>query len=511
MKSCLRLVICVFMTVLFLTPQQVSVSASYMPLISDTQAVVLQVVDGEHLRVQPVGTNQVALVRLAGVNTHGRRDSREFMTGALVGRTVELILSATNGANAVHERWTPVYLTHNGVVYNRALMQRGLAVVDPEYQGDWMYNLLVDDASRAEEADLGLWEDIGFGTTQAPRMWRGGWGFFHDERVNINTATIAQINRILDTPSSVGRDIVRFRYHTPFQNVGDVRFADRLTRDEFDDLWDLMKVTTNINTASMDELLQLIDVDPSDARAIIRFREGRWFSSIYQLRDERLISPRAFEQNRPFLAVSDVDEIMVAYPDIIVDVNTATAQELQEAGLTSSQANAVVNARVNGYTLKSIGELLHMPGVRLNYLRLHEISDNIRVFYGQDWNRWNRNLRPVFININTATRDELWHLGFNEQQVNALLARRGRMDSAHDIPFDISSWDHSVTLFTNVNRATPQEWMSLDVDMPYSFARVLSQEARHNPFGTMRELREFFYDNGHYYVYRRIHWFLTLR
>ena len=490
--------------------QQAAAASQYMPLLSDTRAVVLQVIDGDALRVQPVGTNQVALVHLAGITAQGRRDSREFMTGALLGRTVELLLSTTTGSR-FDDRWTPVYLSHNGVVYNRSLVQRGLAVVDTEYQGGWMQSVLEDDVSRAQEARLGRWEDTGFRTTHAPRMWRGGFGFFREERVNINTATAAQINRVLDTPAFVGRDIVSFRHHSPFQNVGDVKFVDVLSRARFEEIWDAMKVTTNINTASVDELIQLIDVSSSDARAIISFRDQRWFSSIYQLRDQNLISPRAFEQNRPFLAINEVDEIMVAYPDIIVDVNTATAEELQQAGLSVSQANAVVNARVNGYTIKSIGELVHMPGVRLSVGQLHQIADNIRVNYGRDWTIWHRRLRPVFININTATRDELWHLGFNEWQVNSILARQGRMDSAHDIPFDVSDRDHSITLFTNINFATPQEWMSLDVNMPYEFARTLFNEARYNPFGTMSELRDFFYDNGHGSLYRRIHWYLVLR
>jgi len=287
-----------------------------------------------------------------------------------------------------------------------------------------------------------------------------------------------------------------------------VMFAPRaLTRDEFEYFWGAMKVSTNINTANEEELAQLIDVSISGARAIVRYRERGRFTSVYQLLDADLMSPAVFERNRSFITVYDNDEIYGVRAGM-VNINTATARELEQAGLTSGQANAVVNARGNGYTIKSIGEIQHIPGVNITDRRLHEIAFYIRTGYDDDWAL---GFAPDMVNINTATREELWRVGFSEWQVNQLLNRRGRMNSGRDIPFNVVAFDQDITLFTNVNRAAPREWMSLTVDMSQSMANALSNETASHPFATFIEVREFFYDHGYGNVFHRIRSFLVLR
>ena len=343
-----RFTICFLLAISFLLypTQYVSANTTYVRLSGDIYAQVLQVIDGDALRVQPAGTSQVALVRLAGITTTGRRDAQDFMTGALLGRTVELRLSAAEVPNLrFDDRWASVYVIYNQVVYNRALVQHGLAWVEPGYQGNWMYSTLVSDAARAHGAGLGIWEETGFRTDPIPHRRRFGIGGGRwDERVNINTATAAQINRVLyDTRSGVGSEIVRSR---PFRDVDEVRFIGILGRDEFDYFWDAMKVSTNINTATEAELIQLFDVNANAARDIIRFRERQRFHSIYQLRDENLMSTQTFERNRPFMAVHYVDEIVGVHSGIIMlDVNDATVQEWMSlpGNMPRSFANLLVN------------------------------------------------------------------------------------------------------------------------------------------------------------------------
>ena len=509
-------------------------STQYVHIVSPVYARVQQVIDGDALRVQISGTNSTALVWLAGVNTVGRRDAQDYMTGAILGRTVELVPSLAGlPDDRFDDRWTPVYMTYSHwnparraydrILYNRALVQRGLAYIDPSYIYHFLWFNLVNDANRARSAQLGIWADEGFRTS---RTWVGRGhrirGGVWDERVNINTASAGQINTFLEN-TGAGTAIVRFRNHAPFQHVGEVKFADVLDREEFDYFWGAMKVSTNINTASREELMQLFGVNATQANNIIRERERAWFSDIYQLRDRNLMSSSVFEENRPFISVGDRERIIAADPDIIVNLNTASASDLQRAGLTSAQANAVVDARANGYTFKSLGEIQALPRVSIADRRLHEIADNIRVGdYWLDWWNWGNwgddnnwiddwHQRTVRININTATREELWRVGFSEPQVNHLLGRRGRMNSPRDIPFNVAEFDHAITLFTNVNTATAEEWMSLSTGMSHSFASTLEQETEFQPFGSIREVQDFFYDNDYHNVFRQIRSFIVLR
>ena len=319
---------------------------AYAHLTQDTTAVVVQVLDGDALRVQPAGSNEMVLVRLAGITTAGIREAQDFMTGALLGRTVQLMLSDAPDSHRFDMRWTPVYVTHNDIVYNRALVQRGLAFVDPNYTWHWMYSLLAGDASRAQESQLGIWEISGPHNSFVPIRWDGHrwdghrwyghdyweenwdryryWRYYRpwehrhdrwdywDNRVNINTANAGQIMNILrDVRSDTGVEIVRNRErYGAFHHIEEV--MDVLTRAEFDYNRGWMKVSTNINTASETELAQLIDVSYSDAREIIRFRERqpqRRFTSINQLVDEALLSSAVFERNRRFIDTRYVNQL----------------------------------------------------------------------------------------------------------------------------------------------------------------------------------------------------------
>jgi len=505
-------------------------STRYVHVTGPVYAQVQQVIDGDALRVQISGTNEFALVWLAGVNTIGFRLAQDYMTGAILGRTVELVPSLAGlPDDRFDNRWTPVYMTYSRwnparrtydrILYNRALVQRGLAYIDPSYIYHFLWFNLLSDANRARSAQLGIWADEGFRTS---RTWVGTRqrirGAFWDERVNINTASAGQINTFLEN-TGAGAGIVRFRNHAPFQHVGEVKFADVLDREEFDYFWGAMKVSTNINTASREELMQLFGVNANIADNIVRERNRGYFTDIYQLRDRNLMSRNVFEDNRPFMSVGDRERIVAATPEIIVNLNTASASDLQSAGLTSAQANAVVDARVNGYTFKSLGEIQALPRVSITDRRLHEIADNIRIgYYWLDWWHWGYEYgltdwyqRTVRININTATREELWRVGFSEGQVNHLLGRRGRMNSARDIPFNVAEFDHSITLFTNVNTATAEEWMSLSTGMSNSFANTLAQETEFQPFGSIREVQDFFYENDYHQVFRNIRSFIVLR
>ena len=498
------LVILLGLAVLF-PSLQLSASVVYVRLLNDTYAVVLQVVDGEALIVRPVGTNEQALVRLAGITTQGRRDAQNFMINSVLGRTVELRLSDAPQSTRYSSRWTAVYLVHGDVLYNRALLQRGLAILDPEYEGNFLHDLLVTDASLAQNIGLGRWEDTGFRTQFIPPV-HGRRGPFWSERVNINTASATQIENILYTSRfGTGAELVRFRSQAPFRTVYEAVFAGVFTRAEFDELWGGMAISTNINTATVNELMQLIGVSLADAQAIILSRSGTAFTSIDQLVTRDLMSAPVLEANRPFIAINNVEEIEFAIPNTVVDVNYATYSELQWAGLTSWQANDIIAARANGYTIKHIGEIQHIIGI--GDIRLHELADNIRVNL----------VRPVgsvtLTNINTASEEDLRRVGFNQAQINTILNWRinRMMNTARDLPFNMAAFNNSISLFTSINSANAVEFMTLSPEMTPDFARRLAEEAAWQPFGSWWDVQEFFRENDLLNLYNQIRPFLVIR
>jgi competence ComEA-like helix-hairpin-helix protein len=466
----------------------------YVRLTRDTTALVVRVIDGDALLVRV--SNSEALVRLAGVDAMGRDDALEYMNGALLGRVVELTLDPLS--SRWPGRWTPVYLTYNRVQYNRALVMRGLARADASYAGYSLYLTLAADESWARARRFGMWAvDAPYTPAASPTPAPAG------ERVNINTATSARITRLFSgiEYGAAGGAVVRLRAERPYQSVDDLKYAGVLTREEFEDFRELLTVCTNINTAVQAELEQLDGVGSAAARAIIQSRErAGGFLDAYELVTRGLLTESVYERNKNYISVYDVYRITAAVPDVVADLNTADIAALTEAGLTARQAEAVAAARGNGYTAKSMGELQKISGVSLTDRRLYDLSDNIRVFAPY----------TGYVNLNTAPRETLAQLGLDERRIAQIRSRQGRMYGGADIPFDVSTLDSYVTLYTNVNGASWDEWMGLSPDMGVAFAAILEEEARRQPFGTWAELRAFFdyYSQGE--LYTRISRFLTL-
>jgi len=360
----------------------VSAGGMYVRIVGDTQARVLSIVDGDALRVQPVGGGgQVALVRLAGINTVAIREAQDYMAGALLGRTVDLILSEDVTPNVrFSDRWAPVYLSLGDTVYNRALVQRGLAYVDPDYQGHWMFDTLLADSAWAYSSRLGIWADDGFRTQFFPRR-RGAadeWFFgFMGERVNVNTASASQINIVLfNAHSELGAVIVNDRIQNgAFNNIEELR--DVLTPGEFAAFRRRFKVSTNINEASAEELRQLIGVTAAMAYEIVAFREETPFTNLDHLIREQIFTEEILAANAPFIALVDREEITVGNRDrdLRVNVNTATVQQWLAVpeGMPPSFANALVReaGREPFENMRQVGEFFFRHGQE-------EIFDRIR-------------------------------------------------------------------------------------------------------------------------------------
>jgi len=139
-------------------PSEALAAEGYVRFSGEAQARVIHVVDGDALEVQLIETGEFALIALAGIDTGGRREAADFLSGAILGRTVDLVEStATPNDSRFDARWSTAYLTFERILYNRSLLQRGLALVDSGYAGHLMYNTFIEDVFQAQEARAGIW------------------------------------------------------------------------------------------------------------------------------------------------------------------------------------------------------------------------------------------------------------------------------------------------------------------------------------------------------------------
>lgn len=482
------------------------VRAEYASVLTDTQARVLQVIDGDALKLELSETREIALVRLAGITTQGNADALAYMTARLLGRNVDIRIETAFPGVVADGRWTPVYVYDNNTFYNRMLLQKGLACVDEAYAGYSQYSVFVEDQRSARSRRTGLWATGSFNAVASTVLTYSG-----GTRINMNTATAAQIQNALTGVSlSAARTIVRYREDSPYNQVSEVKFSGALTREQFEDNAARMTVCTDINAASAEELRQL-GLTASEARAIINYRKKTAFKDLEELYSSDLITKEKYKAIEPYIALFGTDRLENAIPDKTADINRDEATALRDAGaasgLTANMARTIVEARAHGYTYKTLGELRKLNGVNLTTDQINQLADNLRRTPA-----YNLNNVPAYTNINTASYETLLTAGFTQNQaVSIRSAQSRRMRSGSDIPFDLGAMDAYATLYTNINVTTTTELLSLSSYMTPYFASVLINAAAAQPFGSLEELSDFCDAYGESDLYNQISNYIVLR
>ena len=261
-------------------------------------ARVLEVIDGESMRVQFLATEEVALVRMLGVDARGFDESVHFLRHRLMGRIV--LLEFDGGVISPEGRWNVMYVYLDDNLVNAELLELGFAQLNPAHSGASLYWYFQRDETVGRHRELNLWspQQRFFN----PVVYRDG---YISEGININTATAWQFQTILyGVDWGLARDIVhsrdRWGYFRTIDEIMDVR---GFTRELFVQNRRLMTVSTNINTASLMELLTL-DISYWEADDIIYFRQERRFTSVRQLYDEGFISWSSYRRNARFMDVT---------------------------------------------------------------------------------------------------------------------------------------------------------------------------------------------------------------
>lgn len=513
-------------------------------------AKVLQVVDGDAIKVQLLSTNEIAWVRLAGVDAMGNDGALGYMNNELLGRVVEI--RPDHALPTPVNQWNFAYVYCNGAFINRILLEKGYAKVPDNYSASSSYNTFLSDQQSSQSLKIGIWAVDQKYSTYASYYYSGNG-------VNINTCTEYQLMEHLDgIDSSLASRIVSYRQHNPFQTVADVKFVGGFSRDLFDENASQMTVFTNINRATEKELLTLKNMTQSDVDRIINFRLRQSFTSVYQLYSEGLLSISKYDANEPYIDVTDKQGIDYAIPDIRVNINTAGHRQLVSAGLSSSVANYIIDNR-DHYSFKYIGELID----RISVTEINRIADNIctitdinhasldeiRSLFGDNYSSAADTLynhKPYgsvtdvksrlsesdfatiephiyvgayvgnrgYTNINTASLAQLRALGLSESQVDSVYSRRRNMTGGARIPVDLSAFNSKIALYTNINTAPLEELNTLlqtgNSTHGYIAGDLLSYR-NSQPFGTMDEVREFFDEKGLYSLYADIRSFIVLR
>ena len=543
------LFLAIMMFVVALMPARLDASP-YVALQSGDRAQVLEIIDINAIRVRTARGD--ALVRLIGVHHGGTPEGINFLTREIMGANVYLVRDV-----AFHNvgRWNYMYVMHDGRFINGELILTGFGRINEAHYRAAQFENIQNGQAIAREAGLGMWA----GELRMPVITQYG------ERININTASAAQIVTHLGATQDVANNIVSFRNAAVFQTVNDVKFVPGVTWEFFAANRNRMAISTNINTASAIELETLTNIEAEQAQAIVNSRTaGQSFTALNQLTGRGLITTGQLNSNIQFISLQNETLIHYARPNHRANINLASTTQLTAAGATLSQAANITSQRMH-MPLRNLQDLTDMPGFS-TLAQVNALADNLRTHtnintaprseieslfgFGVSAATVNNilNNRPFasvsqishymseytfsriepfvyigsrttdtrLININTATYEQMLEAGFYSTEASRLISVRPiwrPVQTAGGSPAWLRPEMRQIsTLYTNINTASPQELLRLDAAMTQDIAARIVAYRNDQPFGSFTEVDEFFSgDQNMWTMYLRFRNFIILR
>ncbi|MDE6357410.1 MAG: helix-hairpin-helix domain-containing protein, partial [Eubacteriales bacterium] len=467
---------------------------------SSTSATVLQIIDTDAIKVSLDGSNQVAFVKLRGIKGNAFNPGFEYLTNTLLGEKVMLI---KDGYIPFNGKWNYMNVFYNGININNELVANGYAMVDKTQNQGSYYQTLINSQNIANSYGLGIWQEqspnyssITGNTTNS---------YYTKDKVNINTASLSQLKTLLKGVSNqVAENIIYYRERNPFTTIQEIKFVKGFTKEMYTQNKNVMSVSTNINTANEYELVTL-GLSGSEINALIELRNKKEFSQTSDILS--VISNTKYNKLKPFISMSNQTEISYTISSSIANINVSNKSYIEKAGVSSIYANEIVANRKNGYTYKTLMEIGKFKSNAMKEIDLHKYEDNLSLvtnlnssneeelvylfnsttlgknIYKQSFKNkeelrkfiseseyqklkdavYVNKIENDYININTATKAQMENVGFSSSDASRLINARP-MVTSNDIPFNISSLNSKVSLYTNINKASRNELYSLGLD-----------------------------------------------
>lgn len=545
MKIIKKIIILSFVLSIILNIQYVFAKEIKHITNTTTIANVVKVIDGDTIKVK-LSNGDLAYVKLKGITSNGFDDSFKYLTDTLLGEDVTLI---KNGISYVGGTFNYLTVISNEININNEMLKNGLAVIDKNQEDSVLAKKLASYEQAAKNSHLGIWrvDSSNYSTITGDNI---PYTPTVTNRVNINTATIYQLERLLkDVSRDVAINIVNYREKNPFSTVSEIKFVKGFSKSLYDKNKDLLTVSTNINTASEFELKTLYEITDIEVKRILEQRNIKKFEYISDIRN--LISYSTYNKISSYISTFDVYNVNSIIPYKRANISLSDRTYLTSASVSSSLADDIIKYRKNGYTYKTLMELTKISNLTeqdVNYL-----ADNLEVFTNVNTNDID-NLIPVFgrtnsqklidrkiyqiyeikniigdkefnrvknaicidtnkdeyVNINTASKEQMYSQGISVAQASDFIKKRP-IKNASQLPFDISSINNKISLYTNINTASKKEILSLSLDITNTIADNIIRYREQEPFASLDEIREFFKTNNALSTYDKIKDYIVVR
>ncbi|WP_250278190.1 helix-hairpin-helix domain-containing protein [[Clostridium] colinum] len=514
---------------------------------NNISATVLQVLDGDTIQVK-LPNNDTAYVKLKGVNTKGFDTSYEYLTSSLLGQNVTL---TKDGYSYDGSKFNYMIVYCNGRNINNELIQNGYAVIDTSQGKTNSYNNLLASQDSAKQNSLGMWrfENNNYSSITGSSSSNI---IQTNDKVNINTATKSQLEKLLKGISSdLSREIIKYREKNPFSNIQEIKFVKGFTKKIYDQNKHALTVCTNINKANEFELKTLNELSDDNIQKIMNKRDKKEFTSVSDL--SSVISKDTYNKISDYISTKDVSNIDVSKSYARANISLSSKYYLTNADVSYYLADDIINYRKNGYTYKTLMEISKLGTNNITEQDIHYLQDNLNVFTNlntenihelnsvfsktnaekiknkkfyqksevkdiigsTDYDKFKDALcvdknKDEYVNINTATKEQMYAQGINSTEAYNIIQKRPIRHSGQ-LPFNVSHINNKISLYTNINTASKLELRSLNNGISDTLIDKIIKYREDDNFGSLQELEEFFKANNASNVYNNIKSYIVVR
>lgn len=511
-----------------------------------TEAKVLEVLSGDSLKVQ-LPNNDIAYVKIKGITTNGFDESYSFLIDSVLGQNIIL---TRDGASYNSGKFTYMNVYLNNLNIAEEMIKLGYAVIDKKQDKGTDYNKFVSAQDEAKKNSSGLWiyENPNYSTLTGFSQENIN---YTNDKVNINTATKEQLKTLLKgIDDTVAKNIVAYRDANLFSNIQEIKFVDGFTKKMYDDNKIALTVSTNINKANEYEL-RTLGISNDEISKIITERNKKEFSSINNLKD--FVSRSLYYKIEKYISIDNRTSVDDDTSILKANVGLSERSYLSDVGVSYKIAKDIVSYREYGYTYKTLYELTRLGTANANITDINYLQDNLEIYtnintaskkelisifgskngtkiYDDKYtsiadlqkilskneyekmkaNIYEKEIKPEYININTATKQELVDAGLSSAQVDTILRNRP-ITNPSQIHIDVTNVNDKISLYTNINTASEKELKSLNNNITSEFIDKLIKRRKEEIFGSITEVEQFFKDNNAPLTFKQVKQFIVVR
>lgn len=510
---------------------------------SSTIATVIDILDTDAIKVNLPETNDIAYVKIKGIKGNGYNEGYKYLVNTILGEKVVLVKSNSPYFDG---KWNYMTVIYSGMNIGTELVANGYAVIDNTNEKTTSNTVLYANQDLAKAYSLGVWKytDKNYSTITGGNKNP----YYTKEKVNINTASLYHLKTLLRNVSNeVANSIIAYRNQNPFTKIEEIKFVNNFTKNMYIANKDIMTVSTNINNATEYEL-STVGFNATQIEKILEKRAQREYKNTYELVPE-IISNVDYNKIKYFINTIDTREINYIYPSFIANIGGSAKTYLQKVISNTKIIDEIIQNRKNGYTYKTLMELSKFKVNSLSELEINYLEDNLKThtnlnssnkeeliyLFGDTVgkkiyaNKFNQkedlkkyinnydNYKDIvyveknteeYININTATKQELEEIGLTSLEATQIISKRP-FATSQDLPFNISKVNEKVSLYTNINKATIKELKSLGFNE--TIINGIKNYILDQPFGSKQEIKEYFTEKGYIGSYNKAEKYIVIR